>query len=104
LLVALVVLGFALVATMAYWSGMPPAEPQSSAISRRGELGGADFLIEVPPSWHGGLVVFAHGIQRGQGRGSVVAPPIGSHITSGGARVDRVRLPGERVSTPPGRR
>ena len=31
-------------------------------------LGGADYLIEVPANWSGGLVVFAHGIQRGPGR------------------------------------
>ena len=83
-LVALLVLGVALVAPKAPLSGTLPAESQSAAISRRGELGGADYLIEVPPNWRGGLVVFAHGIQRGQGRGRVAAPPIGSHITSAG--------------------
>jgi pimeloyl-ACP methyl ester carboxylesterase len=38
----------------------------------------------VPASWQGGLVVFAHGIQRGPGPGAVAAPPIGSHILGEG--------------------
>jgi pimeloyl-ACP methyl ester carboxylesterase len=83
-LVALIVLCLALVVPKGPWSGPPPAESQGAAISRKGELGGADYLIEVPANWRGGLVVFAHGIQRGQGRGTVAAPPIGTHITAAG--------------------
>jgi len=66
------------------WSGSPRAESDRAAISRSGVLGGASYLIEVPASWHGGLVVFAHGIQRGSGPGTVVAPPINTHILAAG--------------------
>jgi pimeloyl-ACP methyl ester carboxylesterase len=47
-------------------------------------LGGADFLIAAPANWRGGLVVFAHGIQRGPGPGAVSAPPIARHIVAEG--------------------
>jgi pimeloyl-ACP methyl ester carboxylesterase len=64
----------------------PPAatEPSPAAISRSGALAGADYLIEVPANWRGGLVVFAHGIQRGPGRGAVAAPPMSGHILDRG--------------------
>src|SRR5438046_2961417 len=81
-LVALLVLGFAVVASRA--SDAPRAESQRAAISRSGVLGGADYLIEVPENWRGGLVVFAHGIQRGPGPGAVTAPPIGIHAVDKG--------------------
>ena len=61
-LLALLALGLALVVPRGSGSDAPRAEPQRSAISRRGVLGGADYLIEVPANWRGGLVVFAHGI------------------------------------------
>jgi pimeloyl-ACP methyl ester carboxylesterase len=57
---------------------------QSPAVSRRGELNGADYLIEVPANWKGGLVVFAHGIQYGAGKGAAAAPPIAAHIVGEG--------------------
>ena len=82
--VALLVLGLALIGVRVPWSTAPDAEAQRAAISRRGELGGADYRIEVPANWRGGLVVFAHGIQRGPGPGAVTAPPIGSHIVAEG--------------------
>jgi len=66
------------------WGPAPRAEAQRPAISRSGVLDGASYLIEVPESWRGGLVVFAHGIQRGPGPGAVFAPPIGSHILGEG--------------------
>src|SRR5260370_39669240 len=75
-LVALLALVLALV--------VPRAEAQRAAISRSGVLGGADYLIAVPENWRGGLVVFAHGIQRGPGPGAVAAPPISSHIIDQG--------------------
>ena len=62
----------------------PRVEAQRAAISQRGELGGADYLIEVPADWRGGLVVYAHGIQYGLGSGTVQQPPIGTYITSQG--------------------
>jgi pimeloyl-ACP methyl ester carboxylesterase len=82
--VALLALALALVVPRAPWSDAPPAEAQRPAISRSGVLAGADYLIEVPANWRGGLVVFAHGIQRGPGPGAVAAPPIASHIVDGG--------------------
>src|SRR3989440_3857474 len=81
-LVALLVLGFAVIASRA--SDAPRAESQRAAISRSGVLGGANYLIEVPASWRGGLVVFAQGIQRGPGPGAVAAPPMASHIVAEG--------------------
>jgi len=83
-LVALLALALALVVPHTPWSDAPRAEPQRAAISRSGELGGADYLIEVPANWRGGLVVYAHGIQRGGGRGTVVRPPLAHHITGQG--------------------
>jgi dienelactone hydrolase len=82
-LVALLVIGVALTAPGAPWP-TPRAEPSRPAISRSGALGGADYLIEVPANWSGGLVVFAHGIQRGPGPGAVTAPPIANHIAGRG--------------------
>jgi hypothetical protein len=84
ILVAVLALGLALVGPRAPWSDAPRAEPQRAAISRSGVLGGADYLIAVPENWRGGLIVFAHGIQRGPGPGVVAAPPIASHILAQG--------------------
>ena len=83
-LVALLAVALTLVTSGAPWSGVPAAEAQRPAISRSGTLDDADYLIEVPANWTGGLVVFAHGIQRGPGRGDVRIPPIASHIISEG--------------------
>jgi pimeloyl-ACP methyl ester carboxylesterase len=83
-LVALIALALTLVVSGAPWSDAPPAEAQRPAVSRSGMLGDADYLIEVPANWNGGLVVFAHGIQRGPGRGDVRMPPIASHIIAEG--------------------
>jgi dienelactone hydrolase len=66
------------------WSAAPRAQPERATISRRGVLGGADYLMEVPANWRGGLVVYAHGIQYGPGPGAVVAPPIGLHVLDRG--------------------
>jgi hypothetical protein len=83
-LVALLALGLALVVLRAPWSEAPRAQQQRAAVSRSGVLGGANYLIEVPENWRGGLVVFAHGIQRGPGPGAVAAPPISGHILGEG--------------------
>ena len=77
---ALLAICLALVTSYASWSRASQAETPRAAISRSGTLGGADYLIEVPANWSGGLVVFAHGIQRGSGKGTVAPPPIGIHI------------------------
>ncbi len=83
-LVTLLALGLALVVLRAPWSEAPRAQPQRAAISRSGVLGGANYLVEVPENWRGGLVVYAHGIQRGPGPGAVAAPPISGHILGEG--------------------
>src|SRR5262245_7092266 len=83
-LVAMLMLGLALVVSRAPWSDAPRAEVPRAPINRSGVLGGADYLSAVPENWQGGLIVFAHGIQRGPGPGAVAAPPIGSHILAEG--------------------
>jgi hypothetical protein len=60
------------------------AEAGTAAVSRTGTLGGAPYRIEVPPDWRGGLVVYAHGIQRGPGPGAVASPPLATHILAEG--------------------
>ena len=84
LLAALMVLGMTLVALSAPWSGVRRADAQRAAISRTGTLGGANYRIEVPADWKGGLVIFAHGIQRGVGPGDVRSPPLATHILGEG--------------------
>ena len=84
LLAALMVLGLTLVALSAPWSGVRRADAQRAAISRAGTLGGANYRIEVPADWKGGLVIFAHGIQRGVGPGDVTSPPLATHILGEG--------------------
>lgn len=74
----------ALLAVLAPVPHPPQADAQRAAISRRGDLNGAPYLMEVPANWQGGLVVFAHGIQRGIGPGHAVSPPIASHILGEG--------------------
>jgi len=51
----------------------------------QGVLGGAPYLINVPPEWNGGLVMFAHGYQgEGSGAGTVHKSPIDAHLTRRG--------------------
>ena len=83
-LVVLLVVVLALIALGAPWSPAPRAQSPRPAINRQGELGGAPYLMSVPENWQGGLVVFAHGIQRGTGPGDATRPPIASHIASAG--------------------
>src|SRR5262249_1789820 len=83
-LAALLTSCLAVVASPAPWPGAPRAESDRAAISRSGVPGGASYLIEAPANWQGGLVVFAHGIQRGPGPGAVGAPPIAGHILDNG--------------------
>jgi pimeloyl-ACP methyl ester carboxylesterase len=82
--VVLLALGLVLVGVSGPWSGRLRAELDGAAISRSGVLGGARYLIEAPANWKGGLVVFAHGIQRGPGPGAVAAPPMAGHILASG--------------------
>src|SRR5947207_1584390 len=50
-----------------------------------GVLGNAPYLINVPPDWNGGLVMFAHGYQgEGAGRGMVHDEPLDQHLTERG--------------------
>lgn len=82
--VILIALGLALGVPRAPWYDAPRAEAQRAAIDRSGRLGDADYIIQVPANWRGGLVVFAHGIQRGPGRGDVRMLPIASHVMAEG--------------------
>src|SRR5262245_27270877 len=82
--VALLVLGLALIGPEPPRSGAPGAETPRAAVSRRGVLGGADYLLEVPANWRGGLVVYAHGFQYGSGPGAATAPPLAIHILDSG--------------------
>jgi pimeloyl-ACP methyl ester carboxylesterase len=82
--ITLLALGLAVVVPRAPWSAAPRAEAPRPAITREGQLGGADYIIQVPESWRGGLVVFAHGIQRGSGRGDLRMLPIASHVLDNG--------------------
>src|SRR5262245_55427805 len=83
-LVVLLVVVLAIVAPGAPWSPAPRAQTSRPAINREGVLGGAPYMMAVPENWQGGLVVFAHGIQRGSGPGDVTRPPIASHIAATG--------------------
>ena len=52
---------------------------------RQGTHEGADFIIGLPTTWNGGLVMFAHGYEgEGPGRGSVRTPSLGNHLLEGG--------------------
>src|SRR5262245_16732375 len=82
--VVLLALGLALAAPYAPWSSAPRAQAPRPAINLSGVLGGAPYEMAAPENWHGGLVVFAHGIQRGAGPGDMRRPPIASHILAEG--------------------
>ena len=80
----LIALVFTLILLHAPRPEPPPAAAQDATITRSGRLGAADYMIQVPDGWRGGLVVFAHGIQRGPGRGDVRMLPIASHVLAQG--------------------
>jgi dienelactone hydrolase len=77
-------LALALLVPVGSWRAAPRADAERVAVDRKGELGGAPYLIRVPADWRGGLVVFAHGIQRGSGRGDTTSPPIATHLLDEG--------------------
>ena len=83
-LVALLLLALAPVGARGPWPDARGAEAQGAAIDRTGRFGDADYIIQVPANWRGGLVVFAHGIQRDTGRGDVYMLPIASHVLGQG--------------------
>ena len=83
-LVGLIAIVFTLTLPQPPRSEPPPAAAQGATITRNGQLGGADYMIQVPEGWRGGLVVFAHGIQRGPGRGDLRMLPIASHVLARG--------------------
>ena len=83
-LAAVLAVGLALALPRALGSAARTVSPSPTPISRSGVLEGADYLIEVPANWRGGLVVFAHGIQRGPGSGAVTSPPMAGHIVGSG--------------------
>ena len=50
-----------------------------------GVLGGAPYLINVPPDWNGGLVLFAHGYEgESAGTGTARSSPLDDHLTRNG--------------------
>jgi pimeloyl-ACP methyl ester carboxylesterase len=50
-----------------------------------GILGGAPYLISVPPDWNGGVVMFAHGYAgEGPGPGLTEFSPLDAHLTRRG--------------------
>jgi pimeloyl-ACP methyl ester carboxylesterase len=54
-------------------------------VMRQGVLDGADYLINVPPRWNGGLVMFAHGYEgEGPGNGAVRASPLDFYLNEHG--------------------
>ena len=58
-----------------------PARTTPGAITRDGVHENAEYHIEVPAGWNGGLVVFAHGYQgEGPGPGALSAPPLDAHL------------------------
>ena len=51
----------------------------------RWRVGSANYTINVPPDWSGGLVVFAHGYEgEGSGKGAVRSSPLDAHLTECG--------------------
>jgi hypothetical protein len=62
-----------------------PAFPVDQTGSYQGTLGGSAYLINVPPDWNGGLVVFAHGYEgEGSGKGTVRGEPLDDYLTKRG--------------------
>lgn len=50
-----------------------------------GVLGGAAYLINVPPDWNGGLILFAHGYEgEGTGRGTARSEPLDQYLAERG--------------------
>ena len=46
-----------------------------------GVIGGAEYWIDVPPDWNGGLVLYAHGWEgEGPGAGTLRGSPIDQHV------------------------
>jgi pimeloyl-ACP methyl ester carboxylesterase len=50
-----------------------------------GTIEGANYLINVPPDWNGGLVLFAHGYDgESAGTGTARSSPLDDHLTKNG--------------------
>jgi hypothetical protein len=48
-----------------------------------GVLGSANYTINMPPDWNGGLVMFAHGYEgEGSGKGTVLSSPLDADLTT----------------------
>jgi pimeloyl-ACP methyl ester carboxylesterase len=64
-----------------YFAGIAAADATEPPGRYEGVLGGARYLIEVPASWNGGLVMFAHGYQgEGEGTGTARDSPMAHHL------------------------
>jgi pimeloyl-ACP methyl ester carboxylesterase len=56
-----------------------------SVQQRQGSNEGADFIINVPSNWNGGLVIYAHGYEgEGPGRGTVQVSSLANYVTDKG--------------------
>src|SRR5262249_7366340 len=65
-------------ATGAAWAAKAPGHYE-------GVLGGAEYWIDVPPDWNGGLGLYGHGWEgEGPGSGTLRGSPIGQHVESRG--------------------
>jgi hypothetical protein len=65
--------------------GVIPARAAEAPGHYQGVLGGAPYVINVPPEWNGGLVMFAHGYQgEGSGSGTVHKSPLDAYLTQHG--------------------
>ena len=70
------------IAALVLLLGAELAGAGSAAGQYDGVLGSANYTINVPPDWNGGLVMFAHGYEgEGSGKGVVRSSPLDSHLT-----------------------
>jgi hypothetical protein len=73
------------IAACALICGVPFARAGEPAGRYQGVLGEAAYVINVPPDWNGGLVMFAHGYQgEGSGPGAVHKSPLEAYLTRRG--------------------
>jgi len=62
-----------------------PAVAAETRTMREGIHQGADYVISMPSTWNGGLVMFAHGYEgEGPARGTVRASPLDSYLNDHG--------------------
>jgi pimeloyl-ACP methyl ester carboxylesterase len=73
------------IAGLVLLSSAKPGSAASAPGRYDGVLGSANYMINVPPDWNGGLVMFAHGYEgEGSGRGTVRSSPLDAHLKERG--------------------